>query len=574
MKTFLFFPTAFSVKHIFSSLIIIVFSIHNSFSQVVENNRLRSMYNEVEDNPYIPNDNSTMERSPAYRISGTTYFTRQVNVDVNGNNIVGDAANEPSIAVDPTNPNRIVIGWRQFDNISSNFRQAGNGYSLDGGQTWIFQQVLDPGIFRSDPVLDFDAQGNLYYNSLQSGFTCDVYKITDGGQDWGAPFPAKGGDKQWMILDRSGGVGDGNNYSYWNSSFSTCTGQFTRSTDGSNTFEDCIFIDEDPFWGTLAVDATGNLFIAGTSNIGPALIKSSNAQIAGSTITWDFATAINLDGNLNIGAPVNPQGLMGQMWVGADMSNGPGNGNLYVLASVTRSSNSDPGDVMFAKSTDGGLSFLPPVRINTDVSTTNYQWFGSMSVAPNGRIDVVWLDTRDAPAGTNDSVLYYSFSTDEGETWSENLPISVSFDPNIGYPQQNKMGDYIHMTSDNNFAHLAWANTINGGQDVYYTRITPDSPLGINDYTSENPFQFINYPNPFNTQTTIQFNIPSEEQVTVAVFDLQGRKITTLFNEMTSGKQLIVWDGTNGAGAEIGTGIYFITITSENKKYVSKIIRQ
>src|SRR6187402_3428205 len=60
----------------------------------------------------------------------------QVNVDSNGANITGDAANEPSIAVDPTNPNRMAIGWRQFDTISSNFRQAGVAYTTNGGQTW------------------------------------------------------------------------------------------------------------------------------------------------------------------------------------------------------------------------------------------------------------------------------------------------------------------------------------------------------------------------------------------------------------------------------------------------------
>ena len=41
----------------------------------------------------------------------------QVNVDANGNNIVGDAANEPSISVDPTDGNKIAIGWRQFDSL-------------------------------------------------------------------------------------------------------------------------------------------------------------------------------------------------------------------------------------------------------------------------------------------------------------------------------------------------------------------------------------------------------------------------------------------------------------------------
>jgi len=81
------------------------------------------------------------------------HISVQVNVDGNGGNIIGDAANEPSIAVSPVDRTKIAIGWRQFDTITSNFRQAGRGYSTDGGRTWTFPGVLEPGVFRSDPVL-------------------------------------------------------------------------------------------------------------------------------------------------------------------------------------------------------------------------------------------------------------------------------------------------------------------------------------------------------------------------------------------------------------------------------------
>ena len=61
-------------------------------------------------------------------ISQFNAFTSfQVNVNASGQNITGDAANEPSIAVDPTNRNKMTIGWRQFNSVTSNFRQAGWG---------------------------------------------------------------------------------------------------------------------------------------------------------------------------------------------------------------------------------------------------------------------------------------------------------------------------------------------------------------------------------------------------------------------------------------------------------------
>ena len=58
------------------------------------------------------------------KVKSGQFTSVQVNINNLGQNITGDAANEPSLAVDPTNRNKIVVGWRQFDNVSSNFRQA------------------------------------------------------------------------------------------------------------------------------------------------------------------------------------------------------------------------------------------------------------------------------------------------------------------------------------------------------------------------------------------------------------------------------------------------------------------
>src|SRR5438552_3385465 len=74
-----------------------------------------------------------IETSPRMISRYDTFTSYQVNVDSNGNNIVGDAANETSIAVDPTNGNKMTIGWRQFNSVTSNFRQGGWGYTTDGG---------------------------------------------------------------------------------------------------------------------------------------------------------------------------------------------------------------------------------------------------------------------------------------------------------------------------------------------------------------------------------------------------------------------------------------------------------
>jgi hypothetical protein len=425
---------------------------------------------EVPNNPYIPVERGTMPTSPGGRYVRDGYVAVQVNVDAQGNNIVGDAANEPTIAVDPTDRRHIVVGWRQFDTVLSDFRQAGWGYTTDGGRTWTFPGVIEPGVFRSDPVVDSDSQGIFYYNSLTTNdmwnFWCHVYRSIDGGQSWDEGTYAWGGDKQWQTIDKSGGLGDGNIYAAWNISYSSCSGMFTRSTNGGNSFESCTSAPGYPYWGTLAVGPDGELYISGDGFV---VARSSSAQNPSQQVTWESSTTVSLGGSMVMSAGPNPAGLLGQCWIDVDRSDGPTRGNVYLLCSVDPPG-SDPLDVRFARSTDGGLSWTPSVRVNDDTSTTAWQWFGTMSVAPSGRIDAVWLDTRNDPGGY-DSELYYSFSVDGGVTWSPNEALTPPFDPTVGWPQQNKMGDYFDMTSDDMGADLAFAATLNGEEDVYYMRI-------------------------------------------------------------------------------------------------------
>ena len=529
---------------------------------------LQELPPETEDMPYIAVDRDDMQKSPAYNRRSADFFTTQVNVDENGMNIVGDAANEPSIAVDPTNPDRIVIGWRQFDTTASNFRQAGYGFSSDGGLTFTFPGVIDPGLFRSDPVLDFDRDGNFYYNSLQNDFTCQVFGITDGGFEWGPAVEARGGDKQWMRIDRSGGEGDRNNYSYWNVSFTTCSpGDFTRSSNQANSFEECVALPGSPRWGTLTVDNDGTLYVVGNSSSGIIVVRSFNAKEEGSTIEWETPVNVNLDGFMGVGSNVNPVGLLGQAWVDVDVSGGAGEGNVYVLSTVVRNSVNDPGDVMFARSTDGGESFQAPIRIGGDPGTDATQWFGTMSVAPNGRIDVIWLDNRDAAPDT-DSVLYYTFSEDQGETWAPETVLSDTFDPNIGYPQQDKMGDYFDMVSDNEGAHLAWANTLNGGQDVYYTRITPQE-LSIQDVV--NDLEISAVPNPFSDKVVLRYS-GAHQGLSARVYDLQGRLLTHLKEDPQNGQ--LQWDGRDGDGVRMSSGLYLIEWELDDRRGTLKVVLQ
>jgi hypothetical protein len=95
---------------------------------------------------------------------------------------------------------------------------------------------------------------------------------------------------------------------------------------------------------------------------------------------------------------------------------------------------------------------------------------------------MVWVESLDA-ASPNVGELYYTRSTDGGLSWAQPAAVSPPFDSWLGWPQQDKLGDYYHMVSDLVGADLAYAATFNGEQDVYYLRIgdTDCNGNGIGD---------------------------------------------------------------------------------------------
>jgi hypothetical protein len=424
-----------------------------------------------------------LETSPRMISPHGVFISYQVNVDANGNNIVGDAANECSISVDPTNTSKMAIGWRQFDSVSSNFRQGGWGYTTDAGVTWTFPGVLEPGVFRSDPVTNSDEVGTFFYLSLLQTFCENMYRSTSGGQSWTelqADGLAGGGDKEWFAIDKTNGPGHG--FQYQSNDGADCSGngvQFQRSTDGGVTWQPPIDIPNEPTTGTLDVDTNGNLFIGGEGFSPFYCVRSSNAQFGGQTPTFDQITQVDMGGVIGGFGGINPDGLWGQLFLAIDHSGTATNNNIYMLASVVPPGRSTT-DVMFVRSTDDGATFSAPVKVNDDpVDPNKWHWFGTFSVAPNGRLDAVWYDTRNATNNT-DSQLFYSFSTDTGATWSANVAVSNSFNPFEGYPNQDKIGDYITIVSDETGGNVAYAATFNFNpnnsqheEDVYYVRVFP-----------------------------------------------------------------------------------------------------
>lgn len=431
-------------------------------------------------------------KSGGFRFNGFNVY--QVNVDSHQMNIVGDAANEPSLAVNPLNPKSIAVGWREFDSVLSDFRQGGNGYSTDSGKTWHNNPVLnsdpiDGSQFRSDPVLSFNSTGTFYYNSLPIipqynwDFANEVWSSANGGATWGGPTYAYGGDKQWITVDRTNGPGAGNVYCNW-SYYTPYAGyyQFTRSTDGAASFEYPVAVPTQPTFGTLAVGPDGEVYVGGAEPYGwkYTIARSDNARYGLTPVTFEFSTEVDLGGT-QTGGGLNPDGLLGQAWVQVAPDKSAYRGHVYMLGTSALFDSSGNVDwnqihVMFARSSDQGVTWSAPVRVDppSPAGSDNIAWFGTMGVAPNGRIDVVYNSTGYSNAfGSFTSVCLYTASYDDGVTWTTPVQFTPAWDPQVGWPVQQKIGDYYDIVSRNGGPDVAFAATFNGEEDVYFVHLTP-----------------------------------------------------------------------------------------------------
>ncbi|UCC79746.1 MAG: T9SS type A sorting domain-containing protein, partial [Candidatus Zixiibacteriota bacterium] len=72
-----------------------------------------------------------------------------------------------------------------------------------------------------------------------------------------------------------------------------------------------------------------------------------------------------------------------------------------------------------------------------------------------------------------------------------------------------------------------------------------------------------NYPNPFNATTEIQYALPFNAHVTLEIYDILGRKTSTLIDEyQEAGYKTVHWNGIGDNGMEVSTGIYIYRLSS------------
>ena len=82
-----------------------------------------------------------------------------------------------------------------------------------------------------------------------------------------------------------------------------------------------------------------------------------------------------------------------------------------------------------------------------------------------------------------------------------------------------------------------------------------------------------NYPNPFNPTTRIDYSVVSDGHVTLNVYDITGRLISTLVDGyVDAGYHSVMWDGIDDSGKMVAAGIYFYSLQNETSSMTRKMV--
>ncbi len=379
---------------------------------------------------------------------------------------------EPMVAVNPTNPSNVIGVWQQDRWSNGGAHGLLSGYSFDGGRTWarsaaVFSRCAGGNAANggnydraSDPWVTFAPDGTAYSISLSfsgqdnqpgSSNAILVARSTDGGRTWSIPTT--------LILDGSAALDDKESitadptdahyvYATWDRLAGNLGPTYlARTADGGATWEPARAIydpgaNSQTINNQIVVLPNGtliNFFTLFNPSPSLAVIRSIDKGV-----TWSAPIIIAQALALGVQDPENGTGVRDSATLASIAV-----GKQGVLVAAWQDSRFSAGlrdGIALSRSTDGGLTWSPPVQVNRVPAVQAFS--PTVTIRDDGTIGVTYFDFRNNTMDPTSlpTDLWLTQSSD-GVTWRESH-VSGPFDLSIApFAQGLFLGDYHALTS-------------------------------------------------------------------------------------------------------------------------------
>ena len=145
----------------------------------------------------------------------------------------------------------------------------------------------------------------------------------------------------------------------------------------------------------------------------------------------------------------------------------------------------------------------------------------------------------------------------DGENWTS-------------FMAENTMNSYTILSLATDKVGRIYVGTLDGLYiyDDVSTEIIKNHEKTIRDYAL-----LQNYPNPFNGSTTVQYELPRDGQISLEIYNINGRLVTTLYQDyQTAGRHTVNWSGYNRYGESVSSGVYFTRLLSDGQSLVQRML--
>jgi hypothetical protein len=201
---------------------------------------------------------------------------------------------------------------------------------------------------------------------------------------------------------------------------------------------------------------------------------------------------------------------------------------------------------------------------------------------------VLWADSslRNSPLYVHAGFLAGASVVAGANSWYSDGLDSIFSDLRVYRPDGKRIGIWHRdLVSIQDF----YLNDIDGDakSELAYAEISNSSRLMIFESDMQTGFTtesssfsdgftlYGNYPNPFNSQTTLKFLLTASGNVTVTIYDLLGKEVKRLLKgEIKPGTRIIWWDGTNERGRYVASGVYLTHVVFKNQQGTSVVTRK